>query len=160
MLSVTMICMGSLKEEFWRKACQEYIKRLGTTCKINIIEMNEERLPSNPSEALIHSALDAEAEKIMSKMPQNAYLIALCVEGIQMDSESFAKKLSQVMLSGCSNIVLVIGSSFGLSEKIKTRANMKLSMSKMTFPHMLARVMLLEQLYRGMNILNGGKYHK
>lgn len=160
MLDITVACAGSLKESYWREACREYEKRLTGHCTLFIREIPESRLPASPSPMQIEAALNAEAvsfEKLLQKKP---YVIALCVEGRRMTSVGFSEILSRVMISGKSHIVFLVGSSFGLSEKLKQKADLKLSMSDMTFPHQLARVMLLEQIYREINILSGGKYNK
>lgn len=160
MLNVTLICPGKLKESYLREAVDEYVKRLGAYCKLNIITLTPERLDDSPSELLIKAALEKEAAAILSKIPQNAFVIALCVEGKMLSSEELSEKLSGVPLSGKSDVYFIIGSSYGLSPGIKERADLRLSFSKMTFPHQLMRVMLLEQLYRAFQISAGGKYHK
>lgn len=160
MIGITLICEGRLKEKYLRDACDEYIKRLGAFCRLNIIELNPKRLPDSPSQAEIEKALDAEGKEIISKIPADAYVYAMCIEGRQMPSESLAKQIEQNAVSGSGSMVFIIGGSFGLSESVKSRADFQLSMSQMTFPHQLARVMLLEQIYRAFNINNGGKYHK
>ena len=160
MLAVRLICVGKLGEKFWADAVREYEKRLGAYCKLEIIELPEQRLPQTPSQGEIEQALDKEAALIEAKLPQGAAVIALCVEGRPMSSEQLADYLAKLTGSGTSRLCLVIGGSCGLSERIKQRAALRLSMSPMTFPHHLARVMVLEQLYRALNIAAGGKYHK
>ena len=160
MLAVRLICVGKLGEKFWADAVREYEKRLGAYCKLEIIELPEQRLPQTPSQGKIEQALDKEAALIEAKLPQGAAVIALCVEGRPMSSEQLADYLAKLTVSGTSRLCLVIGGSCGLSERIKQRAALRLSMSPMTFPHHLARVMVLEQLYRALNIAAGGKYHK
>ena len=160
MLSVQLICVGKLKERFYSDAVKEYAKRLGIFCRLELIELPEERLGDRPSDAEIDSALEKEAQQIEKKLKRDGTLVCLCVEGIQMDSESFSKLLSDAEQSGRPRISFVIGSSYGLSPRIKNMADLRLSMSKMTFPHHLARVMLTEQLYRGFQIKEGTKYHK
>ena len=135
-------------------------KRLGIFCRLELIELPEERLGDRPSDAEIESALEREAQQIEKKLKRDGTLVCLCVEGIQMDSESFSKLLSDAEQSGRPRISFVIGSSYGLSPRIKNMADLRLSMSKMTFPHHLARVILTEQLYRGFQIKEGTKYHK
>ena len=158
-LNITLVCVGGLKEEFWKAACAEYIKRIGLWAKIKTVEIDEVRLPDDPSQALIISALDREADKIHKKLPANAFVTLLCVEGMQMDSQEFAQTVSRRMqLNG--NFVFVIGGSYGLAQKLKDLAHLKLSLSAMTFPHMMARVLLVEQIYRALSIVSGGKYHK
>lgn len=160
MQAVTIICEGKLKEKYLRDACSEYAKRLTAFCKLNIIELNPYRLPDNPSDSEIAVALESEAKEIISKIPAGARIYAMCIEGKQMPSEKLAKQLSGDAVQGFSNIAFIIGGSHGLSDNVKKLANVRLSMSEMTFPHQLARVMLLEQIYRAYQISNGGKYHK
>ena len=160
MLGVTIICEGRLKEKYLRDACDEYSKRLTAFCKLNIIELTPKRLSDNPSQGEIDNALTAEGKEILSKIPSSARVYAVCVEGKQMPSEKLAQELSACAVNGQSSAVFIIGGSFGLSDEVKKRADFRLSMSQMTFPHQLARVMLLEQIYRAFNIAGGGKYHK
>ena len=160
MLGVRLICVGKLGEKFWAQAVKEYEKRLSGYCKLEIIELPEQRLPQTPSEGEITQALDREAALIESKIWPGAAVIAMCVEGKPMSSEQLADYFSRLTVSGTSRICLLIGGSCGLSEKIKQEAALRLSMSPMTFPHHLARVMVLEQVYRALNIAAGGKYHK
>lgn len=160
MLSVRLICVGKLKETFYRAACEEYEKRLKGYCKLEIVELNEQRLPDKPSQAEIDAALGKEAAAIRAKIPNGAMCIAMCIEGKTVSSEAFAQTLTEKMNSGVSQLCVVIGGSFGLDEGLKHSAALRLSMSPMTFPHHLARVMVLEQLYRALNIAAGGKYHK
>ncbi len=160
MQNVKIICLGKLKEKYLRDAVAEYTKRLTAFCKLTIIEKTPKRLPDNPSEAEIQAALQDEAKDILSEIPQGAYVYSLCIEGKQRSSETFSRELADIGVNGYSNVVFIIGSSYGLADEIKTRSNAKLSMSEMTFPHQLARVMLLEQIYRAYMIERGGKYHK
>ena len=160
MLGVRLICVGKLGEKFWAQAVKEYEKRLGAYCKLEIIELPEQRLPQTPSEGEIAQALDREAALIESRIWPGAAVIAMCVEGKPMSSEQLADYFSRLTVSGTSKICLLIGGSCGLSERVKQRAALRLSMSPMTFPHHLARVMVLEQVYRALNIAAGGKYHK
>ena len=125
-----------------------------------MVELSPERLPENPSQSEIDRALTAEAKQILAKIPQNAYVFSMCIEGKQSSSEAFSQKLSEIAVNGKSNIVFIIGSSFGLSDEIKNMSDFKFSMSQMTFPHQMARIMLLEQIYRAFQISSGGKYHK
>lgn len=159
MFCVNIICVGKLKEAYWREACAEYTKRLRPFCDFSILELPESRLPENPSEAEILSALKTEGEKILSAAGKSI-LFALCIEGTQRSSEQLAAEISAMTVKGISAVSFVIGSSFGLSEDVKKRSDWKLSMSPMTFPHQLARVMLCEQLYRSFQIIHHGKYHK
>lgn len=160
MVTIQIICVGKLKEKFYAAAVAEYEKRLTAFCKLSILELPEERLPDNPSPALIQAALAKEGEAILQKLPKNPLIIALCVEGKPLSSEALAEKLSSWMVAGHSNLVFLIGGSFGLSPVVKEKATLKLSLSAMTWPHHLARVMLLEQIYRGFMITQGSNYHK
>lgn len=160
MFGITIICEGKLKEKYLRDACGEYIKRLSAFCKLNIVELAPHRIPDNPSENEIANALKAEGTEILSKIPNGAAVYAMCIEGKQMPSEKLAQRLSECQVKGYSSAVFIIGGSHGLSDEVKNRADFRLSMSEMTFPHQLARVMLLEQVYRAFQISTGGKYHK
>ncbi|MBR5273304.1 MAG: 23S rRNA (pseudouridine(1915)-N(3))-methyltransferase RlmH [Clostridia bacterium] len=160
MLNVTICCVGKLKENYLRSACDEYVKRLGAFCKVNILELNEEKLSQKPSDSEIKAALQAEGKIILSKIPSQCTVIAMCIEGKLMSSEELAASIDSAALSGSSNIFFVIGSSFGLSDEVKKASHIKLSMSRMTFPHQLVRVLLLEQVYRSFQINSNGKYHK
>ena len=160
MIGVTVICVGKLKEQYLRDACAEYSKRLGAYCKLNIVELTPHRLSDNPTEGEIAAALEAEGREILSKIPNGAKVYSMCIEGKQMPSEQLAKRISECSVQGFSNIAFVIGGSFGLSVEVKQKSDFRLSMSEMTFPHQLARVMLLEQIYRAFQISAGGKYHK
>ena len=157
---IQLLTYGKLKESYLRAACAEYEKRLCAFCKLQIVELSPERLPENPSQSEIDRALAAEAKQILTKIPQNAYVFSMCIEGKQSSSEAFSQKLSEIAVNGKSNIVFIIGSSFGLSDEIKNMSDFKFSMSQMTFPHQMARIMLLEQIYRAFQISSGGKYHK
>ncbi len=159
-MNVQIIALGKLKEKYLTDAVKEYEKRISAFAKFSITELEPERLSDNPSDAEISAALEAEADKITAKIPQNGMVIAMCIEGKQLSSESFAKKMNEAAVSGKSNIVFVIGSSHGLSERIKKSAALRMSMSEMTFPHQLARVMLAEQIYRAFTIIHNRKYHK
>lgn len=160
MLTITIACVGKLKEAYWRDACAEYTKRLSAFCRLQIAEVSEERLPDNPSAAQIASALEAEGERLLSRVPNGAPIVALCIEGKGYTSEALSEQLSRWTVDGISHVVFVIGGSFGLSPQVKEAARVRLSMSGMTFPHQMARVMLLEQIYRALQIAAGGKYHK
>ena len=160
MISIKIIATGDLKESYLRDAIKEYQKRLGAWCKIEEIILKEEKLPDNPTKAQIDKALELEEKKILEKISPKSYVIAMCVEGKQLSSEELAEKISDVTLSGKSELVFIIGSSFGLSNGIKNIADYKLSISKLTFPHQLLRVILHETIYRSLSIINGTKYHK
>ena len=160
MLSVYLICVGKLKEKFYQEACAEYIKRLSPYCRLTLVELPEEKLPQDPSQAQIDAALEKESQAIRAKLPPNSSLVALCVEGKLCSSEELAKLVSDWSLSSAKHLVFLIGGSYGLHASLKAEAWAKLSMSPMTFPHHLARVMLLEQLYRSFKIDEGSSYHK
>lgn len=160
MQKVTILCVGKMKEKFYIEAAAEYVKRLSRFCKLEITELPEERLPEVPSQAQIDAALAKEAEMIRAKLPQAAFIIAMCVEGTPRSSESLAQLMAEAANQGGSHLVFLIGGSFGLHPSVKALSAVKLSMSSMTFPHHLARVMLLEQIYRGYQINTGSKYHK
>jgi 23S rRNA (pseudouridine1915-N3)-methyltransferase len=157
---LTLITLGKLKEPFYRSAVAEYEKRMKAYGGITILELPEVRLPENPSQAQIAAALKKEAETVRAKLPKNCWLCILTPEGKLISSEELAKKLSSVRTGGKSELVFLIGSSFGLDPELKAQGDFRLSMSPMTFPHHLARVMVLEQLYRAESILAGSKYHK
>ncbi len=159
MIHVTVITVGNLKESYWRDAVGEYEKRLGAFCKPEIIQLKESRLSDDPSEAEIRAALSEEGKRILAAIPPRAYRIALCVEGKQFSSEGLAKKLEGV-LSQTGELALIIGSSHGIAPEVKASADLRLSVSELTFPHQMMRVLLLEVLYRSFSILQGSKYHK
>lgn len=160
MLSIRLICVGKLREQFYVDAFAEYSKRLSAYCKFECIELNETKLGASPSDKEIAAALDKEAGDIERAIGKDTYVIAMCVEGRQLKSEDFARRINELAVSGRGRLCFVVGGSFGLSPKIKQRADMRLGMSKMTFPHHLARVMLAEQIYRSFKILEGSRYHK
>ena len=160
MFDITLIVMGKLKEKFCLSAAEEYQKRLKGYCSFKIVELPEHRLPEDPSPAEIQTGLDKEAELIFQKIPKGAWLCIFTPEGKILSSEEFAGKLKEVKNMGKSSACFLIGSSFGISQKVKDKADFKLSMGKMTFPHHLARIMVLEQLYRAEAIQAGSKYHK
>ena len=160
MFDITLITMGKLKEKFYISAASEYTKRLSGYCRFTLLELPETRLPEDPSPADIAAGLEKEAELIFSKIPKGAWFCVFTPEGKIISSEAFAQKLKEVKLSGKSSACFLIGSSFGMSQRVKDRADFKLSMGPMTFPHHLARIMVLEQLYRAEAIQAGSKYHK
>ncbi len=160
MLGVKMICVGRMREKFYLDAFAEYRKRLQPYCRFELIEPNEQRLPEHPSEKEIAAALEREAQEILKAVPSDARLVALCVEGRQVPSEGLAEMIAETENSGKPKICFVIGGSYGLAPSVKNRADCCLSMSRMTFPHHLARVMLIEQLYRAFKINEGAHYHK
>lgn len=159
MLGVSIITVGTLKEAYLRDAAAEYEKRLSAFCNLRRIELKEEKLSDSPSQGEIRKALASEGAKILASVPVRAYCVALCVEGKQLSSEELAEKLSAVA-NESSEICFIIGSSYGLSDEVKARADLRLSVSKLTFPHQLMRVILLEAVYRGFNIQKGTRYHK
>ena len=160
MFDITLIAMGKLKEKFYLSAAAEYEKRMNGYCQFHLIELPEVKLPENPSPAEIAAALEKEADTILTKIPKGAWFCTLTPEGKMLSSEALADKLKDVKLSGKSCACFLIGSSFGMSPRLKNLADFKLPMSPMTFPHHLARVMVLEQLYRAEAIQAGSKYHK
>lgn len=160
MINVTLIYVGKLKEKYLRDGCDEYIKRIGAFCSLNMVEINEEKISDNPSPAQIETVIQKEGERILAKIPSGAYVVPMCIEGKQLSSEELSQMIEKNSVQGTSRFVFIIGGSYGLSDEVKKRASFKLSMSKMTFPHQLARMMLLEQLYRAFSISNNGKYHK
>lgn len=160
MFEITLITMGKLKEKFYISAAEEYKKRLGGYCRFTLLELPEQRLPEDPSAAEIAAGLEKEADLILSKVPMGAWFCIFTPEGKELSSERFADKLKEIKLSGKSSACFLIGSSFGISPRVKEKADFRLSMGPMTFPHHLARVMVLEQLYRAEAIQAGSKYHK
>ena len=160
MFDITLITMGKLKEKFYITAAEEYKKRLGGYCKFTLLELPEVRLPEDPSPAEITAGLEKEADLIFSKIPKGAWFCVFTPEGKELSSEKFATKLKEVKISGKSSACFLIGSSFGMAQRVKEKADFRLSMSPMTFPHHLARIMVLEQIYRAEAIQAGSKYHK
>ena len=160
MQRVTVLCVGKLKERFYADAAAEYVKRLQRYCKLDIIELPEQRLPEDPSPAEIQRALRAEGAAIREKLPKGGAVVALCIEGKPCSSEELSRRMADFGVQGRTQVTFIIGGSFGLDEDVKKQADWRLSMSLMTFPHHLARVMLLEQIYRACQIAEGTKYHK
>ena len=159
MMKVTLISMGSLKEKYLREASQEYQKRLSAYCDLTVLERKPVRLPENPTEKEIATSLKREAAEIEKSIPENSTVIALCIEGKTLSSESFAQEIQSVKDAGKS-LTFIIGSSYGLDETFKQKCAKRFSFSEMTFPHQLFRIMLLEQIYRAFRINGGGAYHK
>ena len=159
-MKCTVYCTGSLKENYWRDAENEYIKRMSRFGGWTVVELPEERLPENPSQKEIDTALTKEGERLLKRLPANAYTIALCVEAKPLSSEQLAKKVAEIALAGKSEIALIIGSSHGLAPQVKKACQMRLSISPMTFPHQLMRVLLAEQFYRAHKINANESYHK
>lgn len=159
MLGIRIICVGKLKEKYWDAACAEYLKRLGGYCSPSVVEVREARLPANPSSADESNVIEKEGKDILDKIGQGDYVIALDIGGRELGSEEIASKIADVSLHS-SKIDFVIGGSLGLSDAVKKRADMRLSFGKITLPHQLARVVLLEQIYRAFKINAGETYHK
>lgn len=160
MLNIKFICVGKLRERFYIDAFNEYARRLSTYCKFECAELNETKLGDKPSDKEIENALVRESADIEKAIPKDAYVIAMCVGAKQLKSEELAQKINSLALSGKGKICFIIGGSFGMAESVKQRADMRLGMSEMTFPHHLARVMLTEQIYRSFKIIEGSRYHK
>lgn len=160
MQPVTIICVGRLKDAFFDEASAEYLKRLKPYAKMNTVEIKQAPLSEAPSQVEIGRALEAEGAEIIKKIPSNSTVIAMCIEGKQFSSEDFSRVFTDAALFGRGHVTFIIGGSCGLSDRVKRMADIKMSMSKMTFPHRLARIMLLEQIYRAFKIAAGEKYHK
>ena len=160
MLQINILYVGNIKDKFFAQAVAEYEKRLSGLCKIKNIELKEEKPPDNPSESEIALIIRKEGDRMLENLPKKGFKIALCVEGNQISSEELAKKIEAVAVFGDSEITFIIGGAFGMDERVKKAANYRLSISKMTFTHRMMRVILAEQIYRALNILSGGHYHK
>lgn len=160
MLNIKFICVGKLRERFYIDAFNEYARRLSAYCKFECAELNETKLGDKPSDKEIENALVRESADIEKAIPKDAYVIAMCVGAKQLKSEELAQKINSLALSGRGKICFIIGGSFGMAESVKQRADMRLGMSEMTFPHHLARVMLTEQIYRSFKIIEDSRYHK
>lgn len=161
MLKINIICIGKIKEKYFTDALGEYAKRLTAFCKFSVVELNEERIRSNtPNDSQIAEVIEAEGRRILQKIGASDYVAAMCIEGKLLSSEELSETLDKAALSGKSTVDFIIGGSYGLSDEVKRRADLRLSMSKMTFPHQLARVILSEQIYRAFEISTNGKYHK
>lgn len=160
MLKIRIIAMGKLTESHFRTAAEEFLRRSGKWFQITVTEPKPEPLPQNPTEGDVRRALEKESARILAEIPPRAAVVAMCVEGKTLSSEAFADWISRTADGGISEICFLIGSSHGLSDEVKKRADLRLSVSPMTFPHELFRVMLLEQIYRAGEISGGGKYHK
>lgn len=159
-MKITILTVGKVKEKFYRQAIEEFEKRLSRYCKLDIIEVNDEKTPDNASEKEELMIKEKEGERLLRYIRDTDYVCALAIEGKQIDSLELSAKINQLGISGISSIVFIIGGSLGLAERILKRADYKLSFSKMTFPHQLMRVILLEQVYRSFRIMNGEPYHK
>ena len=160
MINITVISVGKIKEKYFLSAIEEYEKRLKRYASVNLVELKDEAVPENLSEAEKCAVLKKEGARILEKIPQNSFVTALCVEGKQLSSEELSDFLNNNALNGKSSFTFIIGGSLGLSDEVKKRADFKLSFSKMTFPHRLMQVILLEQIYRGFTIIEGKTYHK
>lgn len=160
MQRVTVLCVGKLKEKFYIDAAAEYVKRLQRHCKLELIELPEQRLPDDPSPAEIQKALRTEGDAIRERLPKGGAVIALCIEGRPCSSEELSRRMAEFGVQGKTQLTFLIGGSVGLDEDLKRQADWRLSMSPMTFPHHMARIMLLEQIYRAYQIADGTKYHK
>lgn len=159
-MNITIITVGKLKEKYLKEAIEEYSKRLGRYCKLEIVELADEKTPDNASEKEEEAIKEKEGQGILSKIKDNMFVIAMDLKGKQLTSEEFANYIENLGVMGDSNIAFIIGGSLGISKSVLARANYKLCFSKMTFPHQLFRVMLLEQIYRGFRIMKGEPYHK
>lgn len=159
-MNITIIGVGKIKEKFMQEGIKEYSKRLSRYCKLKIIEVTDESAPENLSEKEIEIIKEKEGKRILSKLSNNSYIISLDIKGKNFSSEEFSKKIEDITLGGTNDITFIIGGSLGLSEEILNKSNFKLSFSKMTFPHQLMRIILLEQIYRGFRIMKGEPYHR
>ncbi len=159
-MKISIVCVGKVKEKFFRGAIDEYVKRLGRYCKLEIIEVTDEKTPDQASDHEVELIKDKEGERILKNISSDAYVIALAIEGKQLSSEELAEKIEKLGIQGTSHIQLIIGGSLGLADKVLKRADMLLSFSRMTFPHQLMRVVLLEQIYRSYRIIQNEPYHK
>ncbi|SBO17335.1 23S rRNA (pseudouridine(1915)-N(3))-methyltransferase RlmH [Carnobacterium divergens] len=159
-MNIKIISVGKLKEKYLKMGIEEYVKRLGAYCKIELIEVLDEKAPEKLSAAEMIQVKEKEGERILSKIPENAYVFALAIEGKQRTSEEFSKEIDQLGISGKSQLVFVIGGSLGLSDAVLKRSNTQISFGKMTLPHQLMRLVLVEQVYRGYRIMKGEPYHK
>lgn len=159
-MRITIVCVGKIKESFYREALAEYAKRLSKYCKFEVIEVADEKTPDGASDTVCEQIMRKEGDKISSKIPDNAYVIATAIEGKKYDSVKFANMIERLTVDGNSHIVFIIGGSLGIHPDIKARANALISFSDMTFPHQLMRVILSEQIYRAYRIITGEPYHK
>lgn len=160
MSRISLLCVGKIKEKYLKDGIGEYAKRLGRYCKLDIIEVPDEKTPDGASQTVEEQIKNLEGDKLMKHIRDDDYVIALAIDGKMLDSVELSKKMEQLAVSGISHLVFVIGGSLGLSDSILKRADYKLSFSKMTFPHQLMRMILLEQIYRGYRIMKGEPYHK
>ena len=159
-MKITLITVGKIKEKYLKDAIAEYQKRLGAYCKLEIVEVADEKTPDNASEVVEEQIRSKEGERILKYIKDDAYVITLEINGKQLSSEELADKIEELGVRGTSHIMFIIGGSIGLGKEVMKRSDFALSFSKMTFPHQLMRVILLEQVYRGYRIMNGEPYHK
>lgn len=159
-MNIEIIAVGKIKESYLKNGIKEYQKRLSPYCKLQILEVAEEKAPENLSEKEMAQVLEREGNRILGKINPTSFVIPLCIEGQALSSEEMAEKLSELMLTGKSHITFIIGGSLGLSHEVKARGDMSLSFSKFTFPHQLMRLILMEQIYRWFKIIRGETYHK
>lgn len=159
-MKITILCVGKVKEKFYQEAIKEFQKRLSRYCKLNIVEVNDEKTAENASSVEIKMVKDKEGERLVKNIKDDAYVICLAIDGKQLDSVELSEKMNSLFVSGKSHIYFVIGGSLGLADDVLNRADFKLSFSKMTFPHQLMRVILMEQIYRAFRISNNEPYHK
>lgn len=159
-MNITILCIGKLKERYWTEAVQEYSKRLGKYCTLTINELKEEKAPDNASAAEETAVKEAEGKSILKQIKKDAYVIALEIQGKELTSEALSEKIEALGVAGKSDLVFLIGGSLGLSDEVLARADFRLSFSKMTFPHQMMRVILLEQIYRSFKIIRNETYHK
>jgi len=159
-MKITILCVGKVKEKFYRDAIEEFAKRLSRYCKLEFIEVSDEKTEEQASENEIRLVKEKEGERLLKNIKDDAYVVTLCIDGKQLDSEELSEKINNLGISGVSHIYFVIGGSLGLADAVVKRADYKLSFSKMTFPHQLMRVILLEQIYRAYRIMNHEPYHK
>ena len=160
MVNIFVVFVGKLKEKYWTEAVAEYSRRLGSYCRLEIVELKESRLPDRAGAAEEEAVKEAEGEEILKRLKDNMYVVSLEIDGKSLSSESLADKLEQLTVDGISSIAFVIGGSLGLSKAVSKRADFRLSFSRMTFPHQMMRVILLEQLYRSFKIIRNETYHK
>ena len=159
-MKITVLCVGKVKEKFFTDAIKEYSKRLSRYCKLEIVEVADDKTPDGASELVVSQIKEKEAERMEKYLPDSAYVIALAIEGKKLTSEKLAEKIDSLGISGTSHLVFLIGGSLGMSDRLLKRADYLLSFSDMTFPHQLMRVILLEQVYRSYRIIHGEPYHK
>ena len=159
-MNIKIITVGKLKEKYLKEGIAEYTKRLGSYCKLQIIEVGDEKAPENLSDKEMEMIKDKEGEKILAKIPEQSYVFAMAIQGKQYDSVEFANEIDKLGTSGKSDIVFIIGGSLGLSQAVLSRASRHISFGKLTYPHQLMRLVLVEQIYRAFRIIHGHAYHK